>query len=90
MVPQAAYKLWQGGEYALSPFVRYEIFNTAASYAALPAGLGADADPERDEKVVTTGANLRVGDNVVLKADVQRFQLARERDRLNLGIGYQF
>lgn len=85
---QAAYKLWQGGEYALSPFVRYEVFNTAASFAALPAGLG--ADPERDEKVVTTGANLRVGDNVVLKADVQRFQVARERDRLNLGIGYQF
>ncbi len=27
---------------------------------------------------------------LVLKADVQRFQLARERDRLNLGIGYQF
>ena len=85
---QAAYKLWEGGEYALSPFVRYEVLNTAASYAALPAGLG--ADPDRDEKVVTTGANLRVGDNVVLKADVQRFQVARERDRLNLGLGYQF
>ena len=85
---QAAYKLWAHGEYALSPFVRYEVFNTAASFAALPAGLG--ADPDRDEKVVTTGANLRVGDNVVLKADVQRFQVARERDRLNLGLGYQF
>ncbi|WP_374245518.1 porin [Zoogloea sp.] len=85
---QAAYALWQGGEYALSPFVRYEVFNTAAGFATMPAGLGVDAD--RDEKVVTAGANLRVGENVVLKADVQRFQLARERDRLNLGIGYQF
>ncbi|MCK6395421.1 porin [Zoogloea sp.] len=85
---QAAYKLWENGEYALSPFARYEVFNTAASFAALPAGLGVDAD--RDEKVVTTGANLRIGSNVVLKADVQRFQVARARDRLNLGIGYQF
>lgn len=85
---QAAYKLWENGEYALSPFARYEVFNTAASFAALPAGLGVDAD--RNEKVVTTGANLRIGNNVVLKADVQRFQVARERDRLNLGIGYQF
>ena len=85
---QAAYKLWENGEYALSPFARYEVFNTAASFAALPAGLGVDAD--RNEKVLTTGANLRIGNNVVLKADVQRFQVARERDRLNLGIGYQF
>ena len=85
---QAAYALWQGGEYALSPFVRYEVFNTAAGFATMPAGLGVDAD--RDEKVVTAGANLKVGENVVLKADVQRFQVARERDRLNLGIGYQF
>lgn len=85
---QAAYKVWESGEYALSPFARYEVFNTAASFAALPAGLSVDAD--RDEKVVTTGANLRIGQNVVLKADVQRFQVARARDRLNLGIGYQF
>lgn len=85
---QAAYKVWESGEYALSPFARYEVFNTAASFAALPAGLSVDAD--RDEKVVTTGANLRIGSNVVLKADVQRFQVARARDRLNLGIGYQF
>ncbi|WP_374483260.1 porin [Zoogloea sp.] len=85
---QAAYKLWEGGEYRLSPFARYEVFNTAANYAAMPAGL--EADSQRDEKVVTVGANLRVGDNVVLKADVQRFQLDRTRDRLNLGIGYQF
>lgn len=85
---QAAYKLWEGGEFRLSPFARYEVFNTAANYAAMPAGL--EADSQRDEKVVTVGANLRVGDNVVLKADVQRFQLDRTRDRLNLGIGYQF
>jgi hypothetical protein len=85
---QAAYKLWESGEYKLSPFARYEVFNTAASYATMPAGLG--TDPLRDEKVVTLGANLRVGDNVVLKTDVQRFQVDKLRDRLNVGIGYQF
>jgi len=31
-----------------------------------------------------------VGEHVVLKADVQRFQVERSRDRLDLGIGYQF
>ena len=54
----------------------------------MPAGLETDA--QRDEKVTTVGANLKVGENVVLKADVQRFQLDRSRDRLNLGLGYQF
>lgn len=63
------------------------MFNTAASYDA-PAGIGSGA--ARDEKVLTAGANLRVGEHVVLKADVQRFQVERSRDRLDLGIGYQF
>lgn len=85
---QAAYALWQNSEYALNPFVRYEVYNTAAAYAPMPAGLETDA--QRDEKVTTVGANLKVGENVVLKADVQRFQLDRSRDRLNLGLGYQF
>jgi hypothetical protein len=85
---QAAYTLWEGGEYKLSPFARYEVFNTAASYASMPVGL--EPDSQRDEKVATLGANLRVGDNVVLKTDVQRFQVDKLRDRLNFGIGYQF
>lgn len=84
---QAAYRIWEHGEYQLSPFARYEVFNTASGYAA-PAWVG--ASPLQDEKVLTTGANLKVGENVVLKADVQRFQVDRSRDRLNLGIGYQF
>lgn len=84
---QAAYRLWEHDEYQLSPFTRYEVFNTAASYDA-PAGIGSGA--ARDEKVLTAGANLRVGEHVVLKADVQRFQVERSRDRLDLGIGYQF
>lgn len=85
---QAAYKLWEGGEYSLSPFGRYERFNTAAGYEAMPAGLG--IDNARDEKVKTVGANLRVGQHVVLKADVQRFTENKAMDRFNLGLGYLF
>jgi len=36
---QAAYHLWSSGDYTLSPFVRWEQFNTARSYADLGAGL---------------------------------------------------
>lgn len=85
---QAAYQVLKSGDYALSPFVRYEQFNTAKRYSALPAGLGV---PEAsDEKVLTAGANLRVGEGVVLKADYQKFSEDKSRDRLNLGVGFSY
>jgi hypothetical protein len=85
---QAAYKLWQAGDYALSPFVRLERFNTARSYAPLPAGLGVAATPY--EQVATVGANLMVGQGVVLKADYQKFREDKARDRVNLGVGFAY
>ena len=85
---QAAYRAWQAGDYTLSPFVRYERFNTAQAFAGLPAGAEAFTGPT--EKVVTVGANLRVGEGVVLKADYQKFSEDTSRDRLNLGLGYAF
>lgn len=85
---QAAYQLWKSGDYTLAPFVRYEQFNTAKSYSAVPAGLGVATGP--DEKVVTLGANFRVGEGVVLKADYQKFREDTTRDRLNLGVGFAF
>lgn len=85
---QAAYQLWKTQDYQLSPFVRYEQFNTARSYAGLPQGTTASAGPT--EKVITAGANLRVGEGVVLKADYQKFSEDSNRDRLNLGLGYAF
>jgi hypothetical protein len=85
---QAAYQLLKSGEYALSPFIRYEQFNTAKSYAALPAGLG--AAPGADEKVTTLGTNFRVAEGVVLKADYQKFREDKNRDRLNLGVGFAY
>ena len=85
---QAAYQLLKAGDYTLSPFVRYEQFNTAKSYAAAPQGLG--VAPAADEKVTTVGANLRVGEGVVLKADYQKFREDKTRDRLNLGVGFSY
>jgi len=85
---QAAYKLWSDGDYALSPFVRWERFNTAKSYADIGAGLTPDA--ARAEKVVTVGANFKLSQSVVLKADYQRFREAVDSNRFNLGIGWSF
>jgi len=85
---QSAYKLWQDGDYTLSPFARFESFNTARSYAQVPAGLGVPATPY--ERVATVGANLMVGQGVVLKADYQKFREDKTRDRVNLGVGFAY
>ena len=85
---QAAYQLYQSGDYALSTFARYERFNTAMSYSGLPAGLEVATGP--NERVSTVGANLRVGQGVVLKADYQKFGADQTLDRVNLGVGFSY
>ena len=85
---QAAYKVWQSGTYALSPFVRYERFNTAADYEAAPAGLGVDTLPT--EAVWTYGFNFNLNPNVVIKTDYQRFKEDSSRNRFDLGLGLAF
>lgn len=85
---QAAYKLWSRGDLALSPFVRWEQFNTREAYADLGAGLTPEA--AKAERVITVGANLAVGSGVVVKADVQRFKQNSNDNRLNLGLGWSF
>ena len=85
---QAAYKLWSQGDFAFSPFVRWERFNTARRYADLGAGLTPDAAAA--ERVYTLGANLQVAQGIVLKADVQKFKSSRDLDRVNLGLGWSF
>lgn len=81
---QAAYQLVKSGDYVFSPFARYEQFNTARRYSAVAM----PGSP--DEKVVTLGANLRMGEGVVLKADYQKFSEDKARDRLNLGVGFSY
>ncbi|SFB23578.1 Phosphate-selective porin [Collimonas sp. OK607] len=85
---QAAYQLWKNSDYTLTPFARYERFNTANSYAAMPPGLGVATGP--NEGVWTVGANFNIGEGVVLKADYQKFKVDTTRDRFDLGLGYAF
>jgi hypothetical protein len=85
---QAAYTLWQGSDYVLSPFARFESLNTARTYASVPAGLGVASAPY--ERVATVGANLMVGQGVVLKADYQKFRADKSRDQVNLGVGFSY
>jgi len=85
---QGAYKVWSFDDYALSPFARWEQFNTAKSYADL--GMGLTPEAARAERVVTMGANLQVSQGVVLKADYQRFRENADLNRVNLGLGWSF
>ena len=85
---QGAHKVWSNEDYALSPFVRWEQFNTAKAYADLGAGFTPESG--RAERVVTVGANLLVGQGVVLKADYQRFRKNADLNRFNLGVGWSF
>ncbi|MBV9891213.1 MAG: hypothetical protein JO090_10065, partial [Rhizobacter sp.] len=85
---QAAYRLWSRGDLSLAPFARWEEFNTARSFASLGAGLTPNAAPT--ERVITIGANFNVGSGIVFKADYQRFHLASDADRINLGMGWSF
>ena len=82
---QAAYHVWKKGDMRLSPFVRYERYNTQDSVDA-----GYTANPLNDETVVTAGANFNLSREVVLKADWQNYKTDNKKDRFNLGVGYMF
>ena len=81
---QAAYRIWMSGDASITPFVRYERFNTQSS---MPAGFA--ADPLNDERVVTAGLSYRPHPQVVFKTDYQKYRHG-EKDRFNLGAGWQF
>lgn len=81
---QAAYKFNLGGSYAVSPFARYERVNTGRSFD------GVVADAYKTEGILTVGANFNISPSVVFKADVQRFKVNKDSNRLNLGVGFSF
>ena len=85
---QAAYLAWERDAWSVSPFVRYERFNTAASYADLAAGLTPSPLPDRE--VWTAGLNFTIAPGVVLKADYLDFRDDAAARRFDLGLGYQF
>lgn len=85
---QGAYKVWSREDYALSPFLRWEQFNTARRYADLGPGLTPDG--ARSERVITLGANFQVAQGIVVKADYQRFGANADLNRVDLGLGWSF
>jgi hypothetical protein len=85
---EAAYRATLPNEWTLAPFARYELFNTASGYASLGAGL--TPEPLEDEKVLTAGINVEIARGVVLKLDYLNFKRDNDRDRFDLGVGYQF
>lgn len=84
---QAAYHVWAHDGLALTPFARVEQFNTGRTFALdgapAPAGLPT-------ETVLTAGLNFNLSPEVVLKADVQRFDEDSSRSRVDLGLGWAF
>ena len=82
---QAAYQVWKQGDVDVTPFVRYERYNTQDKVAA-----GYSADPMNNEAVTTIGVTFKLHPQVVLKADIQNFKMDNLKDRINLGIGYMF
>jgi len=85
---EAAYRATLPNEWTLAPFARYEVFNTASSYASIGAGL--TPDPLEDEQVITAGFNLDITRGVVFKIDYLHFDKADDANRVDLGLGYQF
>ena len=81
---QAAYKFRLSGDYALSPFARYELVNTGRGFD------GVAAAGYRTEGVTTIGANFNLAPTVVVKADVQRYKVNSDANRFNLGLGFAF
>jgi hypothetical protein len=89
---QGAWRVWRRGDSSLAPFLRYEEFNTAASFADIPLGLGVPT--AATEQVATIGLNYYLTPEVVFKVDYQHFNHADDElgygNRFDLGVGYQF
>ncbi len=82
---EAGYHFRLGDEMELSPFARFERYNTQAS---VPSGFSADR--KNNERVTTFGLNFKLHPQVVFKADYQDFKEDPKKDRFNLGMGYMF
>ncbi len=76
-----------GWDVMLTPFVRYEQWNTQAR---VPAGYS--SNPANFQKSVTTGLQYKPVDQVVVTADYQNFSngAGTAIDQFNLGLGFIF
>ena len=75
------------GEKALTPFVRYEQYDTQVD---IPAGFS--SSEKYDVEVLTVGLSFQPIDEIVFKADYQMYDDAVDAnpDQFNLGMGYVF
>jgi hypothetical protein len=85
---EGAYRGFQGSRYGITPFVRYERWNTASDYASFGPGL--DIPSLEDLEAWTAGFNFTLAPGVVLKADYVSFVDSDEADRTDLSVGYTF
>jgi hypothetical protein len=85
---EAAWRGWRERRWPLTPFVRYERFNTAASYSMLASGLTPLALPTR--RAITAGVQLELAPGVMIKADYVDLAAPEDGDRIDLGLGYEF
>src|SRR4051812_42322534 len=84
---QAAYHLYRRGDLDIAPFARIERVDIRQQE---DAALGVFQDPNNLERIKTIGVNFYVHPQVVVKADLQRYETDRTKDRFNLGLGYMF
>jgi cell division septum initiation protein DivIVA len=82
---QGGWRAWSSGDRSLSPFVRYERYDTQHS---MPAGYAASS--LNADRLVTVGLSWHVHPQVVFKADYQRYLDNPDNSRFNLGAGYMF
>ncbi len=87
---QAAYRQRLGSEYVISPFMRFERVNTGRGFDGVTSGLNANANAYETETISTFGVNFNIAPTVVLKADMQRYKVNKDSDKLNLGLGFAF
>jgi hypothetical protein len=85
---QGAWRTAVSSSRPLTPFLRYERFNTGSGYAVLGNGTRPPARAER--RAVTGGVQLEFAPGVVAKADYVDFSDGGDSNRLDLGLGYEF
>jgi hypothetical protein len=82
---QAAYRFSVGRVATLSPFLRYEEYNTQSKMSK-----GIDSDTANRDRVTTIGVSYHPEQRVVVKADYRAYATNSGNSRMNLGIGYMF
>ena len=83
---QAAYHVWKSGDLDVAPFLRHEKYNTQQEVDE-----GYIKDLNNYQTVTTVGVNFKLHPQVVVKADYQSYAMdSKNKNRINLGVGYMF